>query len=123
YDSNGDCIWAKSVGGTNSDEGKKIAVNAIGDVYLMGSFPSATVDFDPGAGTFTLSNAGSFPDMFFAKYNNAGNFMWAKSIGSASSGVVSGESMVIDASNNVYITGYFNNDIINFDPAGSATAT
>lgn len=123
YDSNGNCIWAKSIGGANTDEGMKISVNVIGDTYLMGSFSNATVDFDPGVGMFTLSSAGNYSDMFFAKYNNAGNFIWAKSIGSSSTGIINGQSMTIDASNNVYITGYFQNDIINFDPAGSATAT
>ncbi|MEO5570138.1 MAG: SBBP repeat-containing protein, partial [Bacteroidia bacterium] len=49
-DASGNLLWAKSVGGTGDDEGKTIAVDASGNVYIGGSF-SGTADLDPGAGT------------------------------------------------------------------------
>lgn len=39
--------WAKGIGGTESDVGQAIAVDAEGNVYTTGYF-SGTVDFDPG---------------------------------------------------------------------------
>ena len=56
-------------------------------------------------------------DVFIQKLGPNGNFIWAKSIGGASSD--GGASSTIDGSGNVYTTGYFS-DTADFDP-GIAT--
>jgi len=111
--------WAKSKGGTSFDAGYFIAVDGSGNVYTTGLF-KGTVDFDPGAGTNNLTSVGG-EDIFISKLDAAGNFLWAKSMG----GTIDdrGTSIVVDASGNVYTSGYFQG-IADFDPgAGTSNLT
>jgi hypothetical protein len=104
YDASGNYVWAKSMGGVNAESGLAMAIDASGNCYITGYF-SGMADFDPGAGTQNLSSAGG-TDIFLAKYDASGNYVWAKSMGS-SSGNDRGTALAIDASGNSYITGYF----------------
>src|ERR1035437_774923 len=104
-------LWAKSMGGTNNDVGWSIATDASGNVYTTGNF-QGTADFDPGAGVFNLTSAGS-DDIFISKSDASGNLLWAKSMGSTGSDI--GNSIALDASGNVYTTGYFYGTV-DFDP-------
>ena len=103
--------WAKSMGGGNPDWGNSVAVDASGNVYTTGFF-DGTVDFDPGAGTFNLTSAVGY-DIFISKLDASGNFVWAKSIGGVNDDW--GNSIAVDASGNVYTTGWFMNTA-DFDP-------
>jgi Tol biopolymer transport system component len=64
-DSEGDFVWACSMGGTGDDAGTGIAVVPDGGVYTTGPFRE-TADFDPGPGTFPLTSVGS-SDVFLSK--------------------------------------------------------
>src|SRR6185436_19051747 len=57
-DNNGNFVWAKEFGGTNIDWPHEIELDASDNIYTTGAF-GATVDFDPGPGTFTLSGCGA----------------------------------------------------------------
>ncbi len=113
----GEFVWAKNLGGTLYSGGQAITVDAAGNVYTTGYFHE-TVDFDPGPGTFTLTSAG-YSDIFISKLDTDGNFVWAKSMTGASAYDYS-TSIVVDATGNVYTTGYFSSLVIDFDP-GLAT--
>ncbi len=55
----GTFVWAKNWGSPGGgDEGKGIALDANGNVYTTGRFTN-TCDFDPGAGSYSLTTAGS----------------------------------------------------------------
>lgn len=111
--------WAVKIGSTGADEAQDITVDPAGDILITGQF-SGSVDFDPGAGVTTLVSQGGL-DIFISKFSNAGNFIWAKSIGSTSSDV--GNSITTDISGNVLTTGYFNLTV-DFDPGpGTANLT
>ncbi len=110
-DANGNFLWAKSMGGTHEDKGYAIAVNTSGNIYTIGYF-QGTVDFDPGSGTYDLTSAGYY-DIFIQKLDANGNFIWAKSMGGSSWDI--GRSIAMDASGNVYTTGYFKGTV-DFDP-------
>ena len=116
YDSSGNYIWAKSIGGSSDDVGYSIATDVTGNVYITGSF-QLTADFDPGVGTENLTFI-SLPDIFFAKYDSSGNYIWARQLGTSDYDM--GYSITTDEESNVYIAGYFSNTI-DFDP-GSGTA-
>jgi hypothetical protein len=110
-DASGNLVWAKSFSSSSGIQAGAIAVDASGNVLTTGII-NGTVDFDPGTGTFNLTSAGG-GDIFISKLDAMGNFVWAKSIGSAGSD--SGESLAVDASGNVYTTGYFQGTV-DFDP-------
>jgi hypothetical protein len=104
--------WAKTIGGTANEYGYATAVDASGNVYYTGSFRT-TVDFDPGPGTFNLTSAGG-DDIFISKLDASGNFLWAKRIGWIAADI--GNGITLDASGNVFITGYFRATLVDFDP-------
>ena len=108
-------MWAKRFGSTGFDHGNAIAVDGSGNVFTSGYF-NATVDFDPGAGTFTLATAGN-ADVFISKLDAAGNFVFAKRIGGAGNDI--GNAIRLDAAGNVLTTGSFDGTV-DFDP-GAAT--
>ncbi|MEY3442042.1 MAG: hypothetical protein RLZZ519_323 [Bacteroidota bacterium] len=112
-DANGDFLWAFCLGGASYDVSYAIEVDDLGNVYLTGNF-KYTVDFDPGAGFHTLTTAGAINEVFVAKYDSNGNYVWAK----AFSGGVSdftGEGIVVDANHNVYSTGILSGSV-DMDP-------
>ncbi|MFN9301923.1 MAG: SBBP repeat-containing protein [Candidatus Kapaibacterium sp.] len=111
-DAQGNLLWVKSFGGNDSDFGYSIALDAQGNVYTTGTFYE-TVDFDPGKDVKNLTAIGG-SDIFIQKLDANGNFLWAKSFGGRTS-VDMGESIAIDAANNIYTTGYFS-DTVDFDP-------
>ncbi|MEW6469873.1 MAG: T9SS type A sorting domain-containing protein [Bacteroidota bacterium] len=121
YDAAGTLVWAFNVGGPIStayeEGGQDIAINGA-NVYLAGNF-EGTADFDPSVGSNTLTSNGSL-DIFVAKYDTSGNYAWAFNVGSANKHDYC-YGIDIDASENVYITGGFE-ETADFDPSVS-TAT
>lgn len=111
--------WVNQVGSGGSDYVYGLSTDASGNIYATGGF-SGTVDFDPGPGTSNLTSSGS-NDIFVAKYNSTGNLIWAKKFGGTS--VDYGSSLGVDASGNIYVTGYFQGTA-DFDPdAGTFNLT
>jgi len=114
FDSNGNFVWAKRMGGTSGDYGNSIALDTSGNVYTTGNF-YGTVDFDPGANTANLTSAGGY-DIFISKLDSSGNFLWAKSMGGTDYDY--GNGITLDSSGNVYTTGCFLLTT-DFDPGAS----
>jgi len=111
-DAAGNFAWVKSIGGSAGDQANAIALDASGNVYTAGSFEQ-TVDFDPGAATYTLSSYTTTDDIFVSKLDAAGNFVWAKKMGGT--GGESAKAITIDHLGNVYTTGSYNGSA-DFDP-------
>jgi hypothetical protein len=104
HNSAGEVLWAVSAGGTTGDSGNSIAVDTLGNVYVTGTF-SGTAAF---GNTQLVSNG--FTDIFVAKLNTNGNWLWAKKAG----GGYPDESscITLDTSGNAYISGFFNQTAI-----------
>ena len=107
YDDTGDLLWVVSAGGSGSDEGFAVAVDASGDAYITGYF-SNSADFD-GDG-MDDATATSARDMFLAKYDASGAFQWVRTAGGLTgNGQDAGKDIDIDGSH-VFLTGYFRGD-------------
>lgn len=96
-------IFANSAGNTGEDFGYRCATDQNGDIVTTGRF-EGSVDFDPGAGSTILTSQGS-SDIFVAKYSGSGELIWAIPIGGTDRD--GGYSVTTDASNNIYVTGFF----------------
>jgi len=103
------CAWAKKAGGSFEDAGTGVATDANGNVYAIGYYYSSTITFS----TTTLHNVyGAGPYMYLTKYDSCGNFQWAKQAGG--NGGTNPMGVATDAAGNVYVTGYFTADTLNF---------
>ncbi|MFL5764328.1 MAG: T9SS type A sorting domain-containing protein [Bacteroidia bacterium] len=97
--------WARSAQCATLYE--HIAHDPSGNLVLAGGFTSPTMDF----GGTTITGAGGY-DIFVAKYDGSGNFMWAKAFGNYLEELA--QDVVADASGNIYVTGYFFSDSLAF---------
>ncbi|MDI3503422.1 MAG: hypothetical protein PWP64_358 [Candidatus Cloacimonadota bacterium] len=98
-DSSGNWLWAKRAGGANGDKGYGIAVDESGNSYVTGYFQGSA-----SFGTTTLTSSGG-NDIFIAKMDSSGNWLWAKRAGGSSHD--SGRGIAVDESGNSYVTGSF----------------
>lgn len=92
--------WAQSGTCTTTDNGSSVTSDNTGNVYTTGYFFGSNFTFS----TTTLINAGNY-DAYISKHDNAGNFLWAKSIGGAFDDV--SNAVACDNSGNVFVTGYY----------------
>ncbi len=82
-----------------------------GNIYVTGYFVD-TVDADPGPGVTELLTAGG-KDQFLLKMDSAGNFIWAKQMGSLSKD--QGMGLELDGEGNIYTCGVFSGTV-DMDP-------
>lgn len=108
YDQNGNALWSKSIGGTNYDAAYSCDVDASGNLYVTGSFASASIDFGSGALLNTQTN---FHDFFITKYDPVGNSIWSRSAAGAYDDIAYGVAI---SGTNIYVTGYFSSPTVQF---------
>jgi hypothetical protein len=100
----GNFVWAKQLVGTGTNGASAITDGPSGKIYLTGTF-EGTVDFDPGATTYSLTATGIY-DTYMLQLDASGNFGWAKQIGGAGEQSC-GYSLATDATGNIYTAGTF----------------
>jgi len=112
YNSDGNVLWAKKAGNTDSDIGKSVTADTSGNIYLTGYFESNNISF--GAINLTINGTYGYPntDVFIAKYAPNGTALWAKNAGN--SGTDKGTGITTNISNNIFISGNFNSSSITF---------
>lgn len=96
----GNFLWAVSAGGTDGDQGKSIAVDSVGNAVLTGFSYSDIATF----GSYSLTGAG-YGDIFVAKLDPAGNWLWAVRAGGTEAD--EGLGIALDSAGNAYLTGLF----------------
>jgi hypothetical protein len=99
FDSVGNCLWAKQAGGTDLDMGSGIAFDANMNIFVTGYF-TGNATF----GTTQFTSAGG-TDIFLAKFDPNGNWVWAKQAG----GIYAdwGYGLSVDPDGNCIFTGRF----------------
>ncbi|MDK2772522.1 MAG: T9SS type A sorting domain-containing protein [Flavobacterium sp.] len=111
FDANGNFIWAKSMGGTSTEEPSKLVVDSNDNIITTGYF-SSTADFDPSGSIANLTATGSF-NVFVSKLDEDGNYIWAKAIKSDVN--CDAKGIAIDSNNNILVNGLFSG-ITDFNP-------
>ncbi len=101
-DAAGTVLWTRQLGTPGSDVVFALATDASGNIYAVGSVN----------GALPSQTAPGFVDGFIRKYDSAGNTLWTKQIGTASSDSVFGAS--VDSNGNLLIVG---------ETAGALTGT
>lgn len=98
YDAGGTRLWKTVIAGVNNDfeEGSGVSVDGSGNVYVAGRFTAASMTF----GSTTLTNTGSVSRGFIAKFDSAGNALWAKTAGAR------GFDVEVTADDTVYLAGF-----------------
>ena len=99
-DGDGNWLWAVRAGGAEYDYAAGIAVDGAGNAYVTGSFLASSVDFGP----YTLASAGG-TDVFVAKINSDGNWLWAERAGGTWADY--GGGITVDTAGVAYLTGSF----------------
>lgn len=113
--SSGDFIWGKTLhnSSTTTNVPYNLALDVLGNVYITGTFGPLS-DLDPGSGVYILPTISNSIDIFVLKLDVNGNWVWAKSFGSQSA-FDEGNSIALDGSGNVYLTGVISGTC-DFDP-------
>jgi hypothetical protein len=103
-----------------------VATDVAGNVYATGKFDK-TATLGSLSLTSNPANVSGNTDIWVAKLDPNGNFLWAEGIGGA--GADAGTALQLDAAGNLYVAGYFgdNTDLdptTDFDPGpGTANLT
>jgi hypothetical protein len=99
YDLNGNLIWAKSEGYALNEKALGVTYDHLGNVSICGFFTDTT-NFN---GDQILSSGGK--DLFVARYDANGNFMWMRKAGGP--GEDEAKAIVCDSEGNIYICGKY----------------
>jgi hypothetical protein len=92
YSTNGDCLWARTYNGPGNDwdSGQNLVVDSEGSVFVVG----------------TCTGPGTEWDMVTIKYDSLGVERWTVRYDGPASGYDFGNDICLDATGNVYVTGY-----------------
>ena len=102
-DTAGTWRWARAAGGTFIDLDGGMALDWAGNAYIAGYFRSPAMGF----GTLSLpsrSGASQIGELFVAKIDGAGNWLWARASGSANNAI---GDLAVSAGAEIVVTGSF----------------
>jgi hypothetical protein len=103
FDSMGGHLFSKNFGDMNNQRATSIATDSSGAILITGSL-IGTADFGGGV----IASAGG-SDIFVVKLDAAGNHIFSKRYGDGTDQF--GESIAVDGSDNVLVTGRFNGTV------------
>jgi len=112
YDPSGNALWAISaIGKTMWEKVNSIVTDINNNIYICGIFSSDTLTI----GNTNLINHGPIntDDLFIAKYDSSGNFVWAKGVGSTENDYAVGVEM--SSTGELYVTGNYFSESLTFD--------
>ncbi len=83
FDASGVFLWAKTVGGSSTENATSSVISSNGYLYVAGQYKSDLLDFDSGTGVNTLPNSGEIQTKSFIEKIDAtsGDLVWVKGFG------------------------------------------
>jgi hypothetical protein len=96
----GSLVWMKRAGGTFKDYGNGAVADADGNIYVVGNFYSAPMNFSG----LLLQNGGNGRNGFVAKYDKDGQPVWVKRVGNGANDSLNG--VVLSSDGRIIIVGY-----------------
>jgi hypothetical protein len=108
YNSSGTASWITAVDGTGSESTNSVAVDSLNNVIVTGSYTANPNIYSAGSVLTNTSNVASLgtpcnAGAYIVKYDTNGTTQWATHIDSL--GTDSGNSVVCDTANNIYVAG------------------
>jgi hypothetical protein len=107
-------MWGGSIGGPGAESSRTVASDPDGNLIISGSFQSTGADFNPGSGTALLNTTSQSQDIFLAKYDPYGNYLWAKKIGGSGDDIPA--KLIVDNGGNIFVAGWYQSAPCDFDP-------
>jgi hypothetical protein len=102
----------KTIGGSGDDGAYDLVIDNNGNIFVLGWY-TGSIDLNPNAiSNFTTAYGNR--DIFLAKYDSVGNYIWGFGLGSI--GQDEGSVITLDSSGNVIIAGRFSGSL-DFDPS------
>jgi hypothetical protein len=101
FDTTGNLLWATYFGGSGTEQGRGLAIDDTGNIYVTGATLSSSGIATSGAHQITY---GGGRDAFLVKFNSAGTLLWGTYFGG--SNYDDGSGVCVDTLGNVYVTGY-----------------
>ncbi len=100
-DTAGTVYWVATAGGPGVDRATDLAVDASGNIVVVGQFSGSFT-----AGAQTLASNGPSQDIFISKWAPTGEVLWARAAGSAGNTDLA-EQVALDEPGNIYVAGQF----------------
>jgi hypothetical protein len=104
-ESGGGFGWAKALGGADYDSGEGLAVDREGNVLITGQFTGPAVFHLEGQESYLNGN----DDVFVTKLSSEGAPKWVRAFTGPGTNI--GQAVATDRWNNVYVTGWFDEQI------------
>ncbi|MBK7310399.1 MAG: T9SS type A sorting domain-containing protein [Sphingobacteriaceae bacterium] len=113
-------VWMKGFGDSGNEHIMASTIDASGNIYVTGRI-QYSLDIDPGPSTVTVDVNNR--QCFFSKFSPTGNLLWSRNFDGESVAESDGVGIAVDASGDVYVTGYFRDGPIDFNLASPGTNT
>jgi len=117
YDTAFQFIWANSTRGTVWNANcnfYSVDTDSLQNVYIIGDY-DRTIDIDPSAASYTLTNNGTDLEALVAKYSPTGQFLEGFKIGNINTQIA--KDINVDKNLQYYVSGSSSYGAIDFDPS------
>ncbi len=109
-DTNGNVLWAKTLGGALTDRGEEITADNQGNLIATAIFQSTFT-----IGSTTVSSTSGIYNGLVIKYDSSGNLLWDIDLGGAGDTEIYGVGA--DSNGNIVVSGSYSGSV-DFDPLG-----